>query len=483
MRKNYLLVALLLIAGWGFGANFLLDGYFDDWAGCRSTCSDARNDADGTDFVGMSVRNDGEWLYIKLDLAQPIVLNENNNIYLEIDTDNDPLTGYRVSGIGAEIGWNFGARYGYYNLSQKAKTLNYKNILYSLPTYASREFEIAIGRKSLPDGVNPLFKNDTIKILFWDRRNGGDLMPDGGITFTYVFTHDSISPYHPVEVARDTEASLRIMTYNTFVNGITSADRIPAFERIFRALSPDVITLNECWQVSADEARSALNTWLPCPDKNGWYTSKTDEGNITCSRFPIAESINIMKGHRLSASLINLDASPTGELLVINCHFTCCQADDLRQKEADAVVAFLRDVQNGKGPLKIKKGTPFYLSGDLNLVGSAGQLMTLLSGDIEDNKTFGDNYLPDEGTGELTDLISPIADRPMAYTWRDPEKTFSPSRLDYIIYPKSMIKVIKAFTLQTEIMPECRLTPLKLYTNDTQIASDHLPRVADITFQ
>lgn len=463
--------------------DFLLDGYFNDWANCSTTLNDSRGESDGLDFVSMAVRNDEEWLYIRIELAEPIVLNENNNIYLEIDTDNDSSTGYRVSGIGAEMGWNFGARYGFYNLTQKARTLNHKNIdLYALPTHSSRQFEIAIGRKVLPDGINPLFNADTIRIVFWDRRTGGDLMPDRGQTYTYIFNNDTKDTFIPVELPNEHPGSTRIMTWNTFVNGMNDPERQPVFERIFSALQPEIITLNECWKVNPLHMAALLNTWLPLETKAGWFTVKTDEGNITCSRYPIAESFNIMKGHRISAALINLPASPTGKLLVINAHFTCCQADDIRQKEADAIVAFLRETFKNKGKMKVPEGTPFYIAGDLNMVGDHQQLITLLTGDIVDNKSFGSDFKPDGNQADLTDLVTPIADRAMAYTWRDPEKTFSPSRLDFILFPANRINILKGFTLQTEIMSVDRLTRFRLFTNDTRIASDHLPRVADVTF-
>lgn len=485
--KKIIASTLLLLALVSAGAtnnDFLLDGYFNDWANCKTTLNDSRGESDGLDFVSMDVRNDEEWLYIRIEFAEPVVLNENNNIYLEIDTDHDSSTGYRISGIGAEMGWNFGARYGFYNLTQKARTLNHQNIdLYALPTHASRQFEIAIGRKVLPDGINPLFNTDTIRIVFWDRRTGGDLMPDLGQTYTYVFNQEMKDTFVPVDLRNEHPGSTRIMTWNTFVNGMNDPERQPVFERIFGALQPEVITLNECWKVNPLHMAAMLNMWMPLTTKTGWVTVKTDEGNITCSRYPISQSINIMKGHRISAAVVDLPASPTGKLLVINAHFTCCQADDVRQKEADAIVAFLRDTFKHKGKIKVPEGTPFYIAGDLNMVGDHHQLLTLLTGDIADNKAFGSDFRPGYGQADLTDLVSPIADRAMAYTWRDTDKTFSPSRLDYILFPQSHITIQKVFTLQTEIMPLNRLTKFKLFTNDTRIASDHLPRVADITFQ
>lgn len=483
MNKNLLLLFALLLSGIANASDFVLDGYFNDWEKCKSVFTDSRNESDDVDFVSMSFRSDSDWLYIKLVLDKPVVLNENNNIYLEIDTDNNPLTGYRVSGIGAEMGWNFGARYGYYNLTEKARTLTHKNIeLYALPTHASREFEIAIGRKVLPDGTTPLFNSDTIHVLFWNRKDGGDLMPDGGTVFHYVMKPCPVVKSELTNLKRADSTDLRVMTYNTFINGISDPERMPAFERIFKATNPDLITLNECWKVKPETVQSLLNLWLPLPEKQSWQVAKTDEGNITCSRYPILDSENVYKDHRISAVLVQTNNSPTGEIMVINCHFTCCHADNVRQEEADALIAFLRELYKGKKKMKIKPGTPFFLAGDLNLVGKEQQLLTLLHGDIANQKKFGKNFQPDNGKAPLTDLVSEVIGRRMAYTWRDPEKTFSPSRLDYILYPASKIQIRKAFTLQTEILPENWLLDQNLKANDTRQASDHLPRVADFRF-
>lgn len=484
MKKTFLSFIVLMAFAKSFASEFLLDGYFSDWNDCKSTYLDTQKDASDVDFLSMSFRHDADWLYIKLEVAEPLVLNENNHIYLEIDTDNNPSTGYRVSGIGAEMGWNFGARYGFYNLTQKARTLNHKNIeLYALPTYQSKVFEIAIGRKVLPDGVTPLFNNDTIKVLFWNRCDEGDLMPNDGKVFTYVFTHDTLS--HPTLQSLDKAAGtdFRAMTFNVFINGMTDPDRQPAFARIFQALQPDVVTLNECWKVEPGAAAALFNLWMPLEHNTSWSVVKTDDGNITCSRFPILKTINIMPGHSLSAVLLQLDASPDSQLMVINSHLTCCQADDIRQQEADAVIAFLRESYTGKSGFKVNPQTPFYISGDLNLVGDDEQLLTLMNGTIQDHKQFGSDYPPDNGNAGLTDLVSKVIGRRMAYTWRDSDKTFSPSRLDYMLYPASKILPLNAFTLQTEILEKSWLSQFRLYPNDTRIASDHLPRVADFQFR
>jgi hypothetical protein len=68
---------------------------------------------------------------------------------------------------------------------------------------------------------------------------------------------------------------------------------------------------------------------------------------------------------------------------------------------------------------------------------------------------------------------------PLANTWRDQSKTFSPSRLDYFFYNPLTIEPTKAFVIATEEIPVHKLSEFKLQKNDTYIASDHLPVVID----
>ena len=126
-------------------------------------------------------------------------------------------------------------------------------------------------------------------------------------------------------------------------------------------------------------------------------------------------------------------------------------------------------------------GTPFMLLGDLNLVGDSQQLRTLVSGETVNVSEFGDGGPPDWDDSNLEDLLSVQTDKRTAYTWRNDGSSFSPGRLDFMIYTGSVMNVEKAYTLQTNVMPPERLAANGLLKGDTGLASDHLPKVADFT--
>ena len=173
------------------------------------------------------------------------------------------------------------------------------------------------------------------------------------------------------------------------------------------------------------------------------------------------------------------------DLLVINSHFKCCGGqvnDDKRQLEVDATIAFILDAKTPGGIIDLPQETPFVILGDLNLVGDRQQLITLLTGEIINIPIFGNGGPPDWDNTDLADLLSRQSDKRTAYTWRDDGNSFPPGRLDYQIYSNSIINVEKDFVIQTEVMSASRLNQYGLQLLDTRTASDHFPKVADLSF-
>jgi hypothetical protein len=171
--------------------------------------------------------------------------------------------------------------------------------------------------------------------------------------------------------------------------------------------------------------------------------------------------------------------------MVINSHLKCCGGqtnDDKRQLEVDATIAFILDAKTPGGVIDLPNETPFIILGDLNLVGDRQQLITLLTGEIINTPIFGIGGPPDWDNTDLKDLLSQQSDKRTAYTWRDDGNSFPPGRLDYQIYSNSVINVEKDFVIQTEVMSASRLNQYGLQMLDTRTASDHFPKVADISF-
>ena len=463
----------------------VIDEDFSDWIDAQ-TYQDTENDGNNYDFISLSVSNDENYLYIRFDLAEEVLLNDENNIVLKIDTDNNPDTGYPINGIGAELAWFFDVGQTRYYNSPEGDTYYIEHFdidFLASPTVSSTEFEIAIARNTYINGFD-LFPEQTIKVVICDNTDvpEADYMPNNTEFFTYTFDDDTVLPEFELKYFdKQNSGHIRIMTYNTLFSGIIDPEKQDAFRRILQAANPDIITFNECWDAQPASISALLNDWIS-PPEGSWQCIEADNGNITCSIYPIIDTYRIYPGHRLTAALIDLPSEYETNLLSINAHLKCCGGSGnnaIRQDEADAFASFILDAKTPGGNFDLEENTPFVLSGDLNLVGYRQQLTTLTHGDIQDTFTYGEGAPLDWDNTPLNDLVSCHTDRNIAYTWRNYGSEYWPGRLDFTIFSDSELEVAHSYTINTSSMSSARLAEFNLEENDTDIASDHLPKVTD----
>ena len=460
----------------------VIDSQFGDWTAEAVEFQDATGDGTNIDLLSFSVANDESYLFLRLEMANEVLLTENNSLTLYLDTDNNPLTGKVLSGIGAELEVRFGDREARFYYGNSNYTIGLDNVKFShQPTVSNEVFEMAIGRNVNLLGNIPLFPGNTVSILFRDGTN--DQMPNSGQTFSYLFDNTPTPATELFSLEKENPQHIRLLTWNVLGDGLDDIDRAEHFKRVLSVLKPDIVTFNECWDMTAPQVATFMNVAAPLGNFQSWKAVKLDQGNITVSRFPILQSWNFFSGHRLTASLIDLpDGIYQKNLLVINGHLRCCTSGNYnRQLEADAFAAFILDAKTPGGVIDLPEGTPFVLSGDLNLVGWRQQLTTLLTGQIVNTGTFGPGGSPDWDGTDLLDVIARQTDQRMAYTWRNDGSSYPPSRIDYHLCSNSVMEVEKAFTLQTEIMSPARLAQYGLQQYDTKSASDHFPKVTDFS--
>jgi hypothetical protein len=180
------------------------------------------------------------------------------------------------------------------------------------------------------------------------------------------------------------------------------------------------------------------------------------------------------------------------DLYVICAHFQsrAGQAQiELRQRQADAIVAWIRDAKAVGGKITLPQNTPFTVLGDLNVIDNPSRsLETLLTGDISDERTFGPDIRPDWDGSDLTDVL-PHHNESGAdtYTWRDDTQPFPPGVLDRILYADSVVTIGRSFVLNTTRMTDAELRSAGLRSTDVMREPakgvyDHLPVVADLVF-
>jgi len=470
---------ILLVAQ---SAPITLDGNFDDWTSDLATITDNSESISGIDLLEMQVSNDDEFLFIRIKTNTEFDLMENTvpqNVRLSLDTDNDESTGFPLqSGFGSELTIVFRGHSAHFNVEPYSQVTFFDFSMLVSPTVSSNEFEIAIKRDALPDGVNALFTSSTIKILLHNELNN-DKIPNEGNFFEYTFDEIPVLPYVPIELNKESTNFIRVVAYNTKGNGLNKPDKLPHFENIITVLNPDILALSECGNTNPQYVKDLLDEWLPLNNIDGWFIDKyTNEDMITASRWPIIEKWEHLPSQ--FPTFIDLPESYQTDLLFTNAHLKYGLNDHIRQEEVDSYIEFILDAKSAGGVITISDGTPFVYAGDLNLVGLSQQLTTLLTGDIQNTSVYGNGGAPDWDDTNVADFTGLQTDKRFDYTWRNDNSVYPPGKLDYIIYSDNVISAEKSFVLRTEAMSAERLLQYGLLENSTSSATDHFPVVTDL---
>ncbi|RMG83825.1 MAG: T9SS C-terminal target domain-containing protein [Bacteroidetes bacterium] len=483
MRSFLVLAGAMMCLGvWGQSARIIVEGTFSDWENVPVAYADAAGDDgwSGVDFGRLWMANDEGWFFLRLEIGPERNLQTDNEITLYIDTDNDPSTGKLFNGIGAEITYNLGARDGMAHFDGNNFYIDHEDIgLVTAPTVTSGVFEIALRRSSVAAGY-AVFPSNTLRVAVKDDISGGDFLPEesGGVSFD--FSEDDLPPLPPFSMTPPAE-TFRALSYNVLQDQLFDPFSEPAFARIFKALVPDLIGLVEIYDHGPTDVKNQLEDFLPSAPGQSWHTAKINPDIVCASRFPIKQAF-IIDGEGNSANgafLIELPAPFNSDLLFVVAHTPCCGNDDGRQREIDAIMAFIRDAQTGAGLPALADKTPIIICGDMNLVGDSQQLHTLLYGDIVNENLYGSYFIPDYDGTAFDDAVPIATYTPLGFTWYSESSNFSPGRLDLLVYSGSVLEKKNAFGLFTPAWPADELSAYGLEASDVLVASDHLPIVAD----
>ena len=483
--KLYLMIAAITFSSNLFSQTLpiIMEGEFSDWESISFVYRDAIGDvpSGGVDFGGMKVTNDGEFLYIYIELNYEVNLQSDLNSTLYLDADGNNSTGLTVDGLGAELEWNFAAKSGKFYFGGDNTIISQSNIdIITSPTVSSETFEISLELDSRPDGVNLLFTSSDISLLIKDN-DSGDLIPESGESAIYQIQPVIGVPYDMIGLNKNESQFLRFMTWNVRRDDLFNQSLYDEYSRILNAIDPEIITFQEVYSHNSEDLKTLMESILPSGEGEEWFTSKQGNDIVLASRYDVKGSWQLSS--RSGAFLIDLSPKYVKDILVIGVHPPCCSNDAGRQNEVDAMMAVLRDAMQGGGIIQLDSGTPVIFAGDFNFVGDRRQLQTMLTGDILDNSTWGEDFAPDWDGTFLRDALSRHANLSQTYTWQNEFSPFSPGRLDFIIFTDSAIELEKTYVLRTEGLIPDTLTEYGLMVADTRFASDHLPVVADFSLQ
>lgn len=466
-------IALLtLLASSGYG-EILIDGRFEDWQGTEAALVDPLGDGavGGVDFDSLWVTEEYGFLIMRIPFHQELLMQDINYLSILIDRDNNPETGTSIQGMGVDLRWRFGERSGTLFLDSGSQTLTQAEIgVVSAPTVSSSEFEISFDLSSRVDG-ELLLPPGEIRFAFKQEFEDGDIIPDNG---GLLFTIPSGDPGEPTQLPL-VGGGMRFVTWNVLFDGLT--ERPEPFRRILQAIEPEIIIFEEMWETQPEDVTARLNIWLP--QENGWNAAKEEGDVVLATPNPILGSWPI-PGARATAFLVQPIAFPTDvQLLLIGAHPPCCNNNEARQLEIDAFMSWLREVREGNGPSMIGPHYGIIIAGDMNLVGDSEQLETLVHGTIVNQNEYGPSFHPDFDGTSLTDSFPRHVLRNQVYTWRDDGSSFSPGKLDYIVYSDYLLANVGDFVFDTRSLPAELIEELELFPEDSELASDHLPVVAN----
>jgi len=465
-----------------------VDGLFGDWNDVAPAWTDPTGDGAsdaGVDFGDIWVRSDAERITLRFQTGTEMNLQGGNAITLLLDADGDATTGRAAEGIGAEFEWTFGDRAGSVWPDDGETVVEQHDVgLRQAPTVSSTEFEVSFLRRTR--GGQTIAAGPSVFLVFVDGESeSGDRLPDTAALRLELSDEAPPAP-QAFSLERSGPDDIRVVTWNVLFDGLFK--RPAPFIRVLRALDPDVICFQEIWAHTSQQAADQVSLALP---GSRWHGAASGEGHIV-SRYPLLLERSIDESGNYWALVDLPDDRYDTDLSVISAHPPCCDKEEERQRELDGIAAWLRELQTPGGVLEppeepqlefdLPEGTPIVVAGDMNLVGGASQVLTLTDGRISDEATFGPSHAADWDGTPLADAWPRVnVTGGDVFTWRDARSSFSPGKLDYIVYSDSVLELRRAFSLETAGLTEDDLARYGLRADDTLDASDHLPVVADFT--
>jgi len=119
----------------------------------------------------------------------------------------------------------------------------------------------------------------------------------------------------------------------------------------------------------------------------------------------------------------------------------------------------------------------------MNFVGSNRQRKTLIEGDIDNESSYGEDFLPDWDSSFMEDAKPLTVGYPASFTWNSDFSSYPKGRLDYMIYTGSVLQKENSYVLFTRKMDFQTLDKFQLNSQDSDNASDHFPIVVDFSLK
>lgn len=346
------------------------------------------------------------------------------------------------------------------------------------PTYAAAWYEGRIARHlpsvtTLPE--SGLRTSGEVRVVF------ATIADDGRVTGASDPASVTCGPAAGTPIRVDAslpkkpQGAIRVISYN--VERSKPIAKPDTFQRIFRALEPDVILLQE-WE---EGGAAAVEGWFTAlvPINSPWHVLKAPGDNSNgggvaiVSRFPmeplialqvVAPNSAVGNETRPVRFIGAVAQTPMGEAVFASIHLKSRGTKDSvedrrRMSESRAINAAVLGANRRNTVVRV-------IGGDMNLVGTRPPLDLLRAG------------LDTDGSDLTVAEPMVLGDR-VQTTWRDASTPFPPGRLDYLMYSDATCEVVNAFVLDTALWSDAALARVGFDRTDSG-GSDHLPVVLDL---
>lgn len=437
---------LLFLIGRLSASVIRIDGGFEDWKDVTVCANDPEGDAKGAfDITKVYTASQGSILYLRFDTTNLL------NIQNGPEAEGTLLVIINLPD-NQELVLDMRGRRAFLNDSVKER-IPWDRLKYIVgPTYAQNEFEIQVDL----GGFN-INCGDAISIQF----DGSDQLSTP-VEFTFSQPHET--PKRRSHL-RYSGTDVRIVSFNTYFEGLSDPNRQEAMGRLLNSVNGDVYCFQEEWKT---EGHGEILKRLMSPENKGrWHIHKV-LGNVIASKYPL--KVLPSKNDRYAAAYIGLAEN---RLFIIDVHLKAMgyidsREDRLRVRQVNDILATIDDIYKGKydeddAP---DKQPAIVMLGDFNLVGSRKPLDMII-----DKKVYG-----------LKDWLIPNLIGESVVTWCGGSRaSFSPGKLDYIVYSTRTLIPKNGFLTNSELLNLTERRHLKLDAADSKI-SDHLLITVDFQF-
>lgn len=370
-----------------------IDGGFENWKDVSILASDPQGDAKGAfDVTRLYAASRGSILYLRFDTGSLVNLQNGPK------SEGTLLVVFDLPG-NQQLTLDTRGRRAYLNNDPK-KRIPWEHLKYVVgPTYAQDEFEIQIDLSRFK--VKP---TDSIRIQF-----DGSYQLSAPVTFT--FSEPSKIPRRRSH-HRHSGTDIRIVSLNTYVEGLSDPDRADALGRLLNSVNGDVYCFQEEWKSPGVD--KIMNRLMPLEGGSQWYVHKV-RGNVIASKHPLKALPS--KNNHYAAVCIELKGK---RLYVISVHLSAMgyigsKEDILRIQQANVIMETIDHINKGEynesNLLTSKPG--IVMVGDFNLVGSRTPL----------------DLMTDKKDDGIKDWLVPNLIGESVVTWRGGLKeTFAPGQ-------------------------------------------------------